>query len=602
MTHRTVDSRSRRRLRERLIRCIPVSSGFARGKVFVYRMYLPEVEERTILPGEAAKEVARFRQAVKIANDDLQDLRHRIKRDIGRDFADFIDVQLVLLNDEEVVKRTEQFIQEKLRNGEFAYTETLKQLTTGVSRAGMSFLREKLVDIADVSARVLSLLMGDELPSIYALEPGSIIVAHELPPSETALLDPKKVAGIVLEAGGKTSHTAIMAKAKEIPAVVGAEGVLREVKDGEEVFIDGYRGLVILNPTPSRLKTYKSEIARYQSHRASLRALVDAEPVTVDGKVIDLSANIEFIVEAKVARTNGARGVGLFRTEYIYLAKRRPPTEEEQFEVYREVAQIFNPYPVIIRTFDLGGDKVIPGYSETNPFLGWRAIRVCLDDPALFKTQLRAMLRASLYGNVKVMFPMIATLEELRRARLLLEEAKKELRREGQGFNEQLEVGVMIETPSAVLLAHQLARECNFLSIGSNDLTQYTLAVDRGNELVAKLFDHLHPAVLQLIKRTIDAAHRQGVWVGMCGEFGADPLGIVLLLGMGIDEISMVPGMIPEAKNIIRSIDTSIAAEMARQALELSTALEVARFLRRELDRHFPKLAQSLFALRERKR
>lgn len=602
MIRKPVDSRLRGKPRERIIRSIPVSAGFARGKVFIYRLYLPEVEERTIFPAEVTKEIERFREAIKITNDDLRKLKERVKKEMGRDFADFIDVQLAVLNDEEVLKKTEQFIRERLRNAEFAYTQTLKQLTAGVSRAGLSFFRERFVDVADVSGRVLSVLLGDELPSIHTLEPNSIIVAHELPPSETALLDPGKVAAVVLEAGGKTSHTAIMAKAKEIPAVVGAEGILREVKDGDDVLVDGYRGVVFVNPTPSRLNTYKNEIERYRAHRASLKALVEEEAVTLDGKVIDLSANIEFLIEAKVARENGARGVGLFRTEYIYLAKRRPPTEEEQYTVYRDVAEMFKPYPVLVRTFDLGGDKVIPGYSEANPFLGWRAIRLCLDDPALFKTQLRAILRASSHGNVKVMFPMIATIEELRRAKLLLEEAKKELRRAGKGFNEQIEVGVMVETPSAALLAQRFASECNFLSIGSNDLTQYTLAVDRGNELVAKLFDHLHPAVLQLIKQTIDAAHRQGIWVGMCGEFGADPLGILLLLGMGIDEISVVPGMIPEAKNIIRSVDTTIAREVASQALELSTALEVERLLYRELHRRFPKLAQSLFALGERKK
>lgn len=602
MIRKPVDTRLRGKPREKIIRSIPVSAGFARGKVFIYRLYLPEVEERTIFPAEVTKEVERFKEAIKITNDDLRKLKERVKKEMGRDFADFIDVQLAVLNDEEVLEKTEQFIRERLRNAEFAYTQTLKQLTANVSRAGLSFFRERFVDVADVSARVLSVLLGDELPSIHTLEPGSIIVAHELPPSETALLDPGKVAAVVLEAGGKTSHTAIMAKAKEIPAVVGAEGILREVKDGDDLFVDGYRGIVFVNPTPSRLNTYKNEIERYRAHRASLKALVEEEAVTLDGKVIDLSANIEFLIEAKVARENGARGVGLFRTEYIYLAKRRPPTEEEQYAVYRDVAEMFKPYPVIVRTFDLGGDKVIPGYSEANPFLGWRAIRVCLDDPMLFKTQLRAILRASSHGNVKVMFPMIATIEELRRAKLLLEEAKKELRRAGKGFNEQIEVGVMVETPSAALLAQQFARECNFLSIGSNDLTQYTLAVDRGNELVAKLFDHLHPAVLQLIKQTIDAAHRQGIWVGMCGEFGADPLGIVLLLGMGIDEISVVPGMIPEAKNIIRSVDTTIAREVTSQALELSTALEVERLLYRELHRRFPKLAQSLFAIGERKK
>jgi len=602
MIHKSVDSRMRSKPKEKIVRGIPVSAGFARGKVFVYRLYLPEVEERALLPDEVAKEVERFKKGIKITNEDLRQLRDRVKKEMGRDFADFIDVQLAVLNDQEVLKKTEQYISEKLRNAEFAYTQTLKEISAGVSRTGLSFFRERFVDIADVSARVLSVLLGEELPSIHTLEPGSIIVAQDLPPSETALLDPKKVAGVVLEAGGKTSHTAIMAKAKEIPAVVGAQGITREVDDGDDVLVDGYRGIVFINPTPSRLTTYKSEIERYQAHRASLKALVEEEAVTLDGKVIDLSANVEFLIEAKTARQNGARGVGLFRTEYLYLAKRRPPTEEEQYQVFRDVAEMFKPYPVIIRTFDLGGDKVIPGYSEANPFLGWRAIRLCLDDPVLFKGQLRAILRASLHGNVKVMFPMIATIEELRRAKLLLEEAKKELRKEGKGFNEQMEVGVMIETPSAALLAQQLARECNFLSIGSNDLTQYTLAVDRGNKLVAKLFDHLHPAVLQLIKKTIDAAHQQGVWVGMCGEFGADPLGIILLLGMGIDEISVVPGMIPEAKSIIRSVDTTVARDVASQAVELSTALEVERLLYRELHRRFSKLAQSLFAVEARKR
>ncbi len=585
--------------KEKLLRGIPVSGGFARGKAFLYRVYLPDVPEEAIAPQDREKEVERFRWAVAVAETDLRRLRDRVKKDMGRDFADFIEVQLALLRDEEVLNGTERFIRDRLRNAEFAYTQILKQLTSQGSPAGAAFLRERFGDVADVSARVLSVLLGDELPSIHTLEPGSVIIAHDLPPSEAALLDPQKVAGVVLEAGGKTSHTAIMAKTKEIPAVVGVSGVTHEVKGGEDVFVDGYRGLVIIHPSAGRLRTYENEIARYQRHRASLKSLLEKEPVTLDGKVIDLSANIEFIIEAKAARDNGARGVGLFRTEYMYLARRRPPTEDEQFQILADVARIFNPYPVIVRTFDLGGDKVIPGYTEANPFLGWRAIRLCFDAPHLFNSQLRAILRASAHGNIKVMFPMVATVEELRRAKLLLEEVKKELRREGKSFNENLEVGVMVETPSAALLAYQLARECNFLSIGSNDLTQYTLAVDRGNERVARLFDHFHPAVLQLIKKTIDAAHSQGIWVGMCGEFAADPFGIVLLLGMGIDEISVVPGMIAEAKNVIRSIDTTVAAGLATAALELSTALEVERLLRRELYRQFPKLARSLLQFRE---
>ncbi|MEO0019286.1 MAG: phosphoenolpyruvate--protein phosphotransferase [candidate division WOR-3 bacterium] len=584
--------------RERIFRGIPVSGGFARGRAFRYQQYLPRLEERILKPEQVSMEVARFKSAVATAEKDLRRLHSQVKQEMGRDFADFIDVQLSLLTDEEVLKETERLIRENLRNAEFAYAQTLKNLAGPVRGAKLQVFRERFVDIADVSGRVLSVLMGDDLPSIHTLEPGSVIVARELPPSEAALLDPAKVAGLVLEGGGKTSHTAIMAKAKEIPAVFGVDAISKQVNDGEEVLVDGYRGLAILNPSQNRLKTYETEIKRYHQHRASLKALREEEPVTPDGRMIDLSANVEFLIEAKLAKENGARGIGLFRTEYMYLAKRRPPTEAEQLEIFLEVAQLFQPFPVIIRTFDLGGDKVIPGYTEANPFLGWRAIRFCLDDLSLFKTQLRAILRASVLHNIKIMFPMIATIEELRRAKLLVQDVKKELRREGFDFDENLEIGVMVETPAAALLAEQLARECRFLSIGSNDLTQYTLAVDRGNERVAKLFDHFHPAVLQLIKKTIDAAHQQGIWVGMCGEFAADPLGIVLLLGMGVDEISVVPGMIPEAKQVIRTIDTGVALEVAQEALKLSTALEVERLLQRELHRRFPKLVRSLFAVK----
>lgn len=587
-----------RRKREKIFHGIPVSPGFARGKVFLYQRYLPVVEERTLKPEAVPGELKRFRRAVQVAENDLEELHAKVKQVMGRDFADFIELQLAFLRDEEVLRSTEAFIKEKLRNAEFAYTEVLKQSAGPMSRSGVPFFQERIVDIADVSSRVTSILLGEGLPSIHTLAPGSVIVAHELPPSEVALLDPAKVAGVVLEAGGKTSHTAIMAKAKEIPAVVGVDAILRKLNGDEELFVDGYRGIAILNPTPSRLQTYESEIKRYRQHRASLKTLVEEEPVTLDGKIIDLSANIEFLMEARLAKENGARGIGLFRTEYLYLAKRRPPTEEEQFETFREVAELFKPYPVIIRTFDIGGDKVVPGYSEANPFLGWRAIRLCFDDLELFKSQLRAILRASVVGNVKVMFPMVATVEELRRAKLLVEETKKELKQEDKKFDENFEVGVMVEIPSAALLAHQLAREARFLSIGSNDLTQYTLAVDRDNERVAKLFDHFHPAVLQLIKRTVDAAHQQGIWVGMCGEFAATPLGIVILLGMGVDEISVVPGMIPEAKSVIRSVDTGVAAEVVAKVLELSTALEVERLLYREVHRRFPQLERSLFTIK----
>lgn len=584
-----------RHAREQLLRGLPVSSGIAAGGAFIYQTYLPKVAERVLRPDEADVEVRRFEEAVRSVETDLRQLHDQVLRDMGRDFAEFIDVQIALLRDEEVLSRTVAYIRERLRNAEFAYGEVLQELARHTGLGETPFFTERRLDLGDVSRRVLSQLLGEALPSLHGIVAGSIVVAHDLPPSEAALLDPGRVAGVVLEAGGKTSHTAIMAKAKEIPAVLGVEGVLRRVGDGESLLVDGYRGLVIVSPTANRLAAYKAEMSEQQRHRESLRALSSEEPVTLDGKKIDLSANIEFMIEARVARENGARGIGLFRTEYMYLARRRPPTEEEQFQTIAEVARLMKPFPVIVRTFDLGGDKVVPGYYESNPFLGWRAIRMCLDNEDFFRTQLRAIVRASAVGSVKIMFPMVATLEELRRARLLVRDVCQELRSRNVPHDQNIEVGVMIETPSAALLAERLARECSFLSIGSNDLTQYTLAVDRGNERVATLFDHFHPAVLQLIDRTIQAAHRQGIWVGMCGEFASDPMGIILLLGLGIDEISVTPGLIPEAKNTIRAIDTSVAATVARQALEMGTALEVQRLLRREVHRQFPKLEASLF-------
>jgi len=590
----------KRRL-EKSCRGIPVSPGFALGAAHVYRQYIPAAVERVLEPSQVAEELKRFRQALVAATHELHILHTQVKRDLGPDFADFIQVQLTLIGDEEVIKNTEAFIREARRNAEFAYSQTVKLLSEPVAKSADPLFKERMLDIADVSNRVMRNLLGDDSRSLLEVEPNTVVFAHDLPPSEAALLDPRKVAGLVLEAGGKTSHTAIMAKAKEIPAVAGTGPLCSTVSDGQKAFVDGYRGLAILNPSANRLRAYDDEIERRRAYRQSLSVLLTRDPVTVDGRTIDLSANIEFIAEARAGKRYGARGVGLFRTEYMYLAKRRPPTEEEQFLVYAEVAKLFKPYPVIIRTFDLGGDKVLAGYSEANPFLGLRAIRLTLGKPDLFGDQLRAILRASAFGNVKVMFPMVSTIEELRRAKLEVERAKEKLRERGEAFDPDFEVGIMVETPSAAIMADRLARECRFLSIGSNDLTQYTLAVDRGNEHVARLFDHLHPAVLRLIKQTIDAAHQQGIWAGMCGEFASDPLGMLVLLGMGVDEMSVSPAIIPEAKGIIRSIDGGVAAEIVRQALKLGTALEVKHLLRREMDRKFPQLAGFQFEEKRRK-
>lgn len=584
------------RKQEMILRGISVSAGFVLGRAFLYRPQGPAVSEREIEAGAVENEVKRFYRAVRAAEQELRMLHSRVKREMGADFAEFIAVQLALVADPDAIHDTEQFIREKRRNAEFAFAQVFNRAAAAVADSKAVLMRERALDIADVAGRVLRHLLGKAVSSLLDVEPGTILVARDLPPSEAALLDPRRVVGLVLEAGGKTSHTAIMAKAKELPAVVGVGQIGERIGDGDSVFVDGFRGLVIVNPSSNRLRAYDEEIDRRAAHVADLSKLDELEPVTLNNRTIDLSANIEFLAEARVAKQHGARGIGLYRTEYMYLARRRAPTEDEQYAAYAEVARLFRPHPVLIRTFDLGGDKVLPGYTESNPFLGFRAIRLMFENPDFFGAQIRAILRASAHGNVKMMLPMVATIEEVRRARLLIERAKRELRAQGRAFNENFEYGIMVEIPSAAIMADRLAQECNFLSIGSNDLTQYTLAVDRGNERVARLFDHFHPAVLQLIKQTIDAAHRRGIWVGLCGEFASDPLGIILLIGLGIDELSTSPGALPEAKNIIRSIDTDVAAEVAALAMKQSTALEVQRLLRRELDKRFPQLASSLFA------
>jgi len=580
--------------KERILRGIPVSSGFVIGKTFVYENLFPHLSARTINDSAVPQELARFESAIKETEVELKALHEQVKREMGRDLAEFISVQISLLRDSEILQNTKDYIQKNKSNVEFAYSEVQKKLAAPVAGSSVAFFRERFSDILDVTNRVLRNLLHEELPSIYEIQNHAIIVTHDLLPSEAALIDKNHVLGVVTEAGGKTAHSAIMIKAKEIPAVMGIENIKRNIQSGETIILDGFRGIVILDPTEKRLEFYKQEAEKLERRNKYLFQLKEAEPITQDGKYIDLSANIEFIAECFTAQQYGARGIGLFRTEYLYLAKRRAPTEEEQYQVFAEVAAKMKPNPVIIRTFDLGGDKVIPGYLEANPFLGWRAIRFCFDDKELFKNQLRAILRASAAGNVKVMFPMVSSLEELKRAKLLLNEAKKELITKNIPFDDQMEVGIMVEIPSAALKADALAKECNFFSIGSNDLTQYTLAVDRTNEKVSQLYDNMHPAVLKLIKETIDAAHRQNIWVGLCGEFAADPLGIIILIGFGINELSMTPACVPLAKEIIRTLDSTKAANIANRVLEFNTPLEVTRYLMKEINVQFPKILDYL--------
>lgn len=589
-------------MRERILKGIPISSGVGQGQVFLYRREIPKIEEREIGEGEIEREVLLFRNKIKEVKEELNELHRRVREEMGRDIADLVLFQILLLEDKEIITRVESFIREKRRSAAFAYYEVIRDYAQSLSNSPIPFLREKEIDIKDCAYRVLRAIVGSQfhntgvLLSDWNSRRDVILFADDLTPTEVAILDKRTVKGVALIKGGKSGHIAIMTRAKEIPAIYGVDDLMREENNGRRAILDGSRGIVILNPAGVRISRYEREMKEEEKRKAFYFLVKEEEPVTRDGKYIDLSANIEFLGEVEKAREYGARGIGLFRTEYLFLSRRQPPSEEEQFFFYREVSSKMNPYPVIIRTFDLGGDKVLPNYKELNPFLGWRGIRIGLKEKEILKPQLRAILRASAENkNLKVMFPMISTLEEVQEVKAVLVDLKEELQKKGLPFDAGIEFGVMVETPSCALLAERIGRISSFFSIGTNDLTQYTLACARDNEKVSYLYDPFHPAVVYLYKKTIDAARKCGIWVGVCGELAAEPLGIVLLVGLGVDELSMVPTKIPEAKGIIRNLEFGKLQESIGRVFSFATAQGVKRFLSREIKKSFPELAKKLY-------
>jgi len=574
--------------RERILKGIAVSQGIAQGKVFIYETKQVEVFQIPILPEYLKDEIGRFDRAIKKTEHELRNIQKRLNYEIGENFAQFLDAQVMMLSDKAIIQKVKQRIAEEKLNAEYVYHNVIGEYAEKLGASKDTYLKERVADIWDVGSRVLRNLLGLTHSSVVEIPSGSIIVAHDISPSEAALINPKSVHGIATEAGGRTSHTAITARALEIPAVLGIKGLISKIENGEKVILDGDRGIMIKNPSAGKIHFYEIAKKKGLELTKALSPFSELPAKTQDGRRIDISANIEFFSEYTHAKKYGAEGIGLFRTEFLYLTRRGSPTEEEQYRVYDALAKRMKPCPVIIRTYDLGGDKIFSDYREANPFLGWRAIRVCLDELDFFKMQLRAILRASVNKNVKIMFPMISNHEEVKRIHLVFEKVKKELRAKKIDFDEEIQFGIMIETPSAALLSPHLAHQVDFFSIGSNDLTQYTLAVDRGNEKISQLFEHFHPAVLQLIKQIIDAGHQTHIWVGLCGELAADPLAIPLLIGMGIDELSMNPGSIPRAKMVVRAITIPECEEIAKGALNFRTPLEVKRYLRRNIHRKFP--------------
>jgi len=485
-----------------------------------------------------------------------------------------------VLEDRMLLDEVSRSVRDQKQNIEHVFSEISRKYVDALDAIGDEYLRERAADMRDVTARVLNNLMERDDHTLRNLHEPCIILSHDLSPSLTATLDKKFVLGFGTEIGGKTSHTAIMARSLQIPAVVGLQQALQQVTSGQYALLDGHNGVLIINPTDQTLFEYGQLVKKHVHIREKLREETDKPAVTLDGHAITLSANVEQPGDTAAVKQSGAEGVGLFRTEYLFLNRSVYPTEQEQYEAYFAVAAALKPQPVVIRTLDLGGDKFLSHVDlpqEMNPFLGWRAIRFCLEEPDIFRVQLRAILRASAEGNVKMMYPMVSCLEELEKANSLVEECKEELRKERVAFDENIEIGVMIEIPSAVMIADTLAKRVKFFSIGSNDLIQYTLAVDRLNEKIAHLYEPTHPAIVRMIKMTAEAAKRKNIWCGVCGEVAGDLSIIPLLLGLGVTELSAAPAFVPQIKYLIRHLKQSETEALAEFALTCDSSKEILR-------------------------
>jgi len=554
---------------------IPASPKIAIGNAFVYEREVT-VERRKISGTEVEKELERFEGAVENSKKQLARLEEKTTGEIGEKEAKIFRAQKLMLEDPTLLKEIRGNI-ESGENAEGAVQDAIKDFVSMFEGMKDEYFRERAIDVQDVGDRVIRNLTGRSVgTSLADLREKVVLVAETLTPSDTANMNKENVLGFATDKGGLTSHVAIISREYGIPAVVGLGNITQSVKSGDLIIVDGSDGVVTVDPDEATLKKYEAEKARIERRQIELKKIVMLPALTLDGRKVELAANIGEPKEVGFALSQGAESVGLFRTEFLYHGRNSLPTEEDQFKAYKAVAEEMGEKSVIIRTLDVGGDKPPPYLEmpkELNPFLGWRAIRISLDRPDIFKTQLRAILRAGVYGNLKIMYPMISSVEETRAANELLEESKRELSSKDIPFGD-VEVGIMIETPSAALVADSLAREVDFFSIGTNDLTQYTLAVDRTNETVSRLFDTFHPALLRLIKNVIDASHAAGIWTGMCGEFAGDPLATPVLLGLDLDEFSMNAVSLPEVKKIVRSIKYSEAKKMAEEALRLSTIKE----------------------------
>jgi phosphotransferase system enzyme I (PtsI) len=552
-----------------------VSPGIARGKVLIVRPDTHETPDYPITEEDIPREVARFEAALLKTRTQIHEMQVRIADAIGAKDASVFDAHMLVVEDRTLIDETLRALHHEHRNIEIVFEQVAKRYSSLLEQIDDPYLRERALDVQDVTSRVVRNLVGRAGQSLADIHFPHILLAHNLTPSDTALLNRQHVLGFATDAGSRTSHTAIMARSLNIPAIVGLHEASTKLENGAEVLLDGYHGLLVLNPSEQTLRDYLDLERRKERVEAGLVTLRETASTTADGHHLVLSANIELPEDVPLVKASGAEGVGLYRTEFFYLNRTDLPDEEQQYENYRSVASAILPASIIIRTLDLGGDKAVTSLhlpAEMNPFLGWRAIRFCLEEVEIFKTQLRAILRASALGNVKMMYPLISGIEEVRQANRLLAECKAELRSEGRDFNDDMQVGVMIEVPSAALCAAHLAREVDFFSIGTNDLIQYSIAVDRVNERIAHLYEPTHPAILRLIKMVVDAAHAAGIWAGVCGEMASEVTLTPLLLGLGVDELSAGAALVPRVKRAVQSLEMKVCQDLAARTLEMDTA------------------------------
>ncbi len=562
---------------------IAAASGISIGPAYKIGKEEFTIPKDKIGPEDIPLQIQLFEEALIKTRREIIELQKRIATEMGQEEAQIFDAHLLVLEDRMLIEEVISRLKQEQVCAAYIFSEVLKKYIDVFSKIEDEYLKERTTDINDVGKRILRNLLGKERRGWEDLKEKVVVVAHDLSPSDTAAMRKENVCAFVTDVGGKTSHTAIMAKALEIPAVMGIEEVTAKIKTGDILIVDGSMGVVIIDPDENTLGTYRREEEKLRGITEKFFLVKDIPATTLDGKTIEVNANIELPDEVPSVKLHGGQGIGLYRTEFFYMNRKDLPSEEEHYQAYKYAAEELKPSPVIIRTLDLGGDKFLSQLEipkEMQPFLGWRAIRFCLARPEIFKVQLRAILRASVHGKLKLMYPMISGVEELQQANEILKEAKEELRNEGIAFDNNIEVGAMIEVPSAAMTADLLATEVDFFSIGTNDLIQYSLAVDRTNEKVAYLYEPAHPAVLRMIKNIIEAAHNAGIWVGMCGEMAGEPAFILILLGLGLDEFSMPPFVIPEVKYIIRGVTLKQAKGIALEALKLSTGKEVEEFSR----------------------